>query len=64
MADLDSRLQRLMAKIEEKGGTEAAELEARLEKSMQGLVERMQAKSGGAGGSADLDTRLEKSMSG
>ena len=62
VADLDSRLQQLMAKIEAKGGTEAAELEARLEKSMQSLVERMQAKSGGAGGSADLDTRLEKSM--
>jgi hypothetical protein len=62
VADLDSRLQQLMARIEAKGGTEAAELEARLEKSMQSLVERMQAKSGGAGGSADLDTRLEKSM--
>ena len=64
VADLDSKLQQLMARIEAKGGTEAAELEARLEKSMQALVERMQAKSGGAGagGSADLDTRLEKSM--
>jgi len=62
VADLNSRLQQVMARIEAKGGTEAAELEARLERSMQALVERMQAKSGGAGGSADLDARLEKSM--
>ena len=63
--DLDARLQQLMARIEEQKeqkGAEAAEVEARLAKSMEALAARLDAKAAPGANAADLDTRLEKSM--
>jgi hypothetical protein len=60
-SDLDARIEQLMARLEAKGGADAAALDARMEKAMAALAARLDAKGGGET-SSELDTRLEKSM--
>jgi chromosome segregation ATPase len=60
-SNLDARLEQLMARIEAKGGADAAALDARMEKAVAALAARLETK-GGAEAPPDLDARMEKSM--